>query len=155
MKALLLIPAAALMLSAQTRTVDLTWSSTVTPVTGQTITHVIERATVAAGADCATATGYAEIATVPVAARSYADTAAPIGNVCYRISTVATTASGLSARSTYAYRTGGVLFVPLPPPPPPTDLGAIIRELIAAITLEIDGVKVARTEVPVKVRAAE
>ncbi len=131
MKALLLIPIAALTISAQT--VDLTWSSTSTPVAGRTITHVIERLVVAASADCATATGYTEIATLPVAARSYTDIAAPVGNVCYRISTVATTASGLSARSTYAYRTGGVLFIPLPPPPPPTDLGAVIRELIAAI----------------------
>ena len=134
--------------AGQTRTVDLAWSSTATAAAGVTITHEIDRASVAAGATCSSASGYARVGTVPLATRTYADDA-PLGTYCYRVSSVAT-AGTFSSRSGYAY--SAVLVVPLAPPPSPTDATGSVRELVAAITLELDGKQVARTLVPLKVK---
>lgn len=149
MKNVLMMILAASVALAQTRQVDLSWSSTATAPTGVTLTHEIERAPATPTTNCTTATGYARIGSVPLSTRTYTDDA-PLGTYCYRVSTLAT-AGTATARSTYAH--SAVVVVPLAPPPGPSDLTGTVRELVAAVTLELDGKQVARTIVPIRVKA--
>lgn len=149
MKHLLLIFALASAAIAQTRQVGVAWSSTATAPAGVTVTHEIDRAAVSTGASCPTATGYSRIGTVPLATREFTDNA-PLGTHCYRVSSVAT-AGVFSSRSTYAY--SSVVDVTLPAPPAPSAVSTVLQELIASMIFQLDGKELARTMIPIRVRA--